>query len=43
MKRYGDIVRELGLDYCGGVTRQAFHCRTFDHEVGAAERGRGSG
>jgi hypothetical protein len=39
MKRYGDIVRELGLDCCGGVTSRGFHCRTFDNAVGAAERG----
>jgi hypothetical protein len=39
MKRYGDIVRELGLDYCGGVTSRGFDCHEFDHAVSAAERG----
>lgn len=38
-RKYPDVVRTLGLQYCGGVNSRGFMCQDFDHRIGEAEPG----
>lgn len=38
-RKYPDIVREAGQQYCSGVNARGFVCHAFDHRTGEAEPG----